>query len=148
MFKDKFKLKSNVEFRLIDKNGKTKLIRKKHNTSSTAAKYGIMDQILDSPSLNKPGWIELGTGTPSSTLLGTYISGSRTAFDSKTRTSNVVTMVVTFEAGVGTDSITEAGIFDVVTENTVNMWASVTGFTAISKAADDVLVVTWTFTLN
>jgi hypothetical protein len=145
---EKFRLISNVKFELRDKNGKLKLERELHNTTTNAAKYGLIDQILASPSLNKPGWIELGTGTPGATLLGAYISESRTAFDTMTRNLNVVTMVVEFGAGVGTGSITEAGIFDIVTQNTANMWAYATGFTAIPKAADDILTVTWTFTLS
>lgn len=147
--KEKFKIKSNVTFELFDKNGKLKMPPVKlHNTSYNCAKYGIMDQLLAAPTLAKPGWMELGTGSPGATLLGAYIAGSRTAFDSKTRANAVITMIASFAAGVGTGLITEAGIFDVVTQNTINMWASATGFTAIPKAADDTMVVTWTFTLS
>ncbi len=146
--KELFTLTSNVKMQLFDKSGKLKTTRRKHNTKTNAAIYGILEQLLDTPSLSKPGWIELGTGTPGATLLGSYIAGSRTAFDSITRNLNVITMVATFGSGVGTGTITEAGIFDVVTQNTINMWASATGFTAIPKGAEDSLIVTWTFTLN
>jgi len=141
-------IKSNVVFKLYDEKGKLKLKRVLHNTATTHSKSGVADQLLDSPTLPVPGWVELGTGTPAATLLGAYIPGSRTAFDSKTRLLNVVTTVTTFGPGVGTGTITEAGMFDVVTQNTINMWASATGFTAIPKGAGDTLVVTWILTIN
>jgi hypothetical protein len=89
--------------------------------------------------------MEVGTGTGGTTKLNTYVAGSRTALDSKTRSDAVVTMICTFGAGVGTGALTEAGIFDVVTQDTVNMWCYAT-FAAINKAAGDSLVITWTLT--
>jgi len=143
--KDSLAPRVNMKLELFDEHGNLKDIREVHNTVTTAGKYGAADQILASPTLAKPGWMELGTGTPGGTLLGAYISGSRTALDSKTRNNAVVTMITTFGAGVGTGAITEAGVFDVVTQNTVNMWLSAS-FSVINKAAGDSLVVTWTLT--
>jgi hypothetical protein len=127
--------------------GNLKEIRKVHNTVTTAGKNGLMDQILGTPTLAKPGWMELGTGSPAATLLGAYISGSRVALTSKLRTDNVVTMVGDWTAGVGTGAITEAGVFDVVTQNTVNMWMSAS-FAVVNKGASDSLKITWTLTGN
>jgi hypothetical protein len=93
------------------------------------------------------GWMELGTGTGGTTLLNAYITGSRVAFTSKTRNTNVVTVVGTFGAGVGTGAITEAGTFDVVTQNSGNLWMYST-FAAINKSANDSLVITWQLTCN
>ena len=56
-------------------------------------------------------------------------------------------MVGTFDAGVGTGAITEAGVFDVVTQNTANMWMSAS-FAVVNKGASDSLVITWTLTGN
>lgn len=145
---EQIQIHANMELKLFDSEGNLKAIRRIKNTVTTAAKYGIMDQILASPTLTaKPGWMELGTGSPAATLLGAYISGSRTALDSKTRSGAVVTMVCTFGAGVGTGAVTEAGVFDVVTQNTVNMWMSAS-FSVVNKAAGDSLVITWTLTLS
>ena len=141
------KINVNVRLELFSKAGELKSIQEVHNAVLTAGKNGIADQVLASPSLSKPGWCELGTGTGGTTLLATYISGSRTAFTSKTRATNVVTMVTDFAAGVGTGNITEAGIFDVATQNTLNMWMYAT-FTAITKGASDTLKITWTLTIN
>lgn len=113
------------------------------NTVTTAGKNGAADQILASPTLGKPTHMAIGTGTPAATLLGTEIN--RNALTSKTRSGAVVTMVGDWAAGAGTGAITEAGIFDVATANTVNMWTSAS-FAVINKAAGDTLQITWTLT--
>lgn len=138
--------KVNVKIEVFNAEGQVKDIREVHNAVLTAGKNGIADQVLASPTLAKPGWCELGTGTGGTTLLNAYIAGSRTAFTSKTRANTVVTMVTDFAAGVGTGNITEAGIFDVATQNTVNMWMYAS-FTAITKGASDTLKITWTLTI-
>ena len=135
----------NVRLQLFDENGILKDERTIHNTVTTAGLYGIIDQVIASPTLPKMGWMEVGTGTGGTTTLTSYIAGSRTAFDSKARSNAIVTVITTFPAGTGTGDITEAGTFDVVTENTANMWMYAS-FTAIPKAAGDSLVVTWTLT--
>ena len=95
--------------------------------------------------------MEVGPGTGqdgNDSTLATYIAGSRTALDSKTRGSNaIVTMICTFGAGVGTGAITEAGTFNVVTQNTTDM-IMYSSFSVINKSAGDSLVVTWTLTFE
>lgn len=140
-----FKAYSNVFIELRDENGKLKDYREIHNTVTNAGLYGLMEQILAAPALNKPGWMEVGTGTGGATKLNAYIAGSRTALTSKTRNNAVVSFVCTFAAGTGTGAITEAGLFDVVTEDTANMWLYST-FAVVNKAAGDSLTITWTFT--
>ena len=117
----------------------------KSNLVTTAGKNGIADQILAAPTLAKPGWMAIGTGSPAATLLGAEID--RNALTSKTRSGAVVTMVGDWAAGDGTGAITEAGIFDVVTANTVNMWASAS-FSVVNKAAGDTLSISWTLTIS
>jgi hypothetical protein len=146
-FNEQFTPMANMRLELFDKDGNLKDVREVHNTVTTAGKNGLADQVLASPTLPKMGWMELGTGTGGTTLLNAYISGSRVAFTTKTRNTNVVTVVGTFGAGVGTGAITEAGTFDVVTQNTVNMWMYST-FGTITKTGTDSLVVTWTLTCN
>jgi hypothetical protein len=138
-------LKANCYVKLFDKDGNLKDYREVHNTVTNAGKYGIMDQILATPTLAKIGWCELGTGTGGTTKLNAYIIGSRNAFTSKTRTNAVVTTVTDWAAADGTGAITEAGLFDVVTEDTVNMWCYAT-FAVINKGALDTLQITWTIT--
>ena len=144
-FNDGIFPKGNMKLELFDEHGNLKDVREVHNTVTTLGKYCCADQVLASPSIAKPGWMELGTGSPAATILGAYIAGSRTALDSKTRSNAVVTMICTFGAGVGTGAITEAGIFNVVTQNTTDLIVSAS-FSVINKAAGDSLVVTWTLT--
>jgi hypothetical protein len=85
----------------------------------------------------------IGTGVPAPTLLGAEID--RNALTSKTRLGSVVTMVGDWAAGDGTGAITEAGVFDIVTANTVNMWMSAS-FAVVNKLIGDTLQITWTLT--
>lgn len=142
-FKEKLSLVANCHVVLRGPDGKVKTERFIHNTVNTAGKYGALDQILGTPTLAKVGWMAIGTGTPAATLLGVEID--RNALTSKTRTNAVVTMVGDWADADGTGAITEAGLFDVVTANTVNMWCSAS-FSVINKAAADTLQITWTLT--
>jgi hypothetical protein len=142
----KFGLNANVKLELFSASGELKEVREIHNTLTDAGTYGVMDQCLASPTLVKMGWMEIGTGSGGTTKLNAYVAASKVAFTSKTRTNKVVTVVGTFPAGTGTGTITEAGTFDAVTENAVNMWMYAGGFTAIPKGALDSLVITWTLT--
>lgn len=130
--------------RLLGSDGEIKNETRIHNAVTTAGKNGIADQLLDSPSLTKLGWMAIGTGTPSGTALGTEIS--RVAFTSKNRSGDVVIMVGNWAAGVGTGAITEAGTFD---QGTIggNMWMSA-NFAVINKLAADTLQITWTLTVG
>jgi hypothetical protein len=146
--KSDLKIKANVLIQLFDKNGKHITHREIHNTVTTAGKQGIADQMLASPSLPKGAWMELGTGTGGTTLLNAYIASSRHAVSPATdRSGAVVSYYHTWAAGEGTGAITEAGLFDVVTENTVNMWLYAS-FAVINKGADDTLAITWTLTVG
>ena len=140
------KINANVLIQLFDENGKLKAERKIHNTVTTAGKQGIADQMLASPTLPKGAWMELGTGTGGTTLLTAYIASSRHAVSPATdRSGAIVSYYHTWAAGEGTGAIAEAGLFDVATQNTVNMWLYAS-FDVINKAAGDTLAITWTLT--
>jgi hypothetical protein len=140
--KKQVQLKDNVRIVLRGPDGRIKH-ESVHNTVTTAGKNGAADQVLASPTLNKPTHMAIGTGTPSATALGVELD--RNALTSKTRSTNVVTMVGDWAAGDGTGAITEAGVFDAAT--TGNMWVSAS-FSVINKGAGDTLQVTWTLTFN
>lgn len=145
MVKDTFSIKGHLDIKVFGQNGALKDSRSIHNTVKNAGLYGLLDQCVASPSLAKVGWMAIGTGTPAATLLGAEID--RKALTSKTRSNAVLTMVANWAAGDGTGTITEAGLFDVVTANTVNMWCS-SSFTGIAKGATDTLQITWTITIS
>lgn len=143
--KDTFTIKGKLCIQIFGPDGKIKDERKIHNTVKNAGLYGLLDQALASPSLSKVGWMAIGTGSPAATLLGTEID--RNALTSKTRSNAVLTMVGDWAAGDGTGTITEAGLFDVVTANTVNMWCSAS-FGAVTKGAADSMQISWTLTIS
>lgn len=135
------KVEVNLLIQLFDKNGKLRIKRSIKNTVTTAGKNGAADQILASPTLNKPTHMAIGTGTPSATALG--IELDRNALTTKTRAAAVVTMVGDWAAGDGTGAITEAGVFDAAAAG--NMWIS-SSFAVVNKGANDTLKITWTMT--
>ena len=148
-FNDNMRLNGFMVAELFGPDGKLKQRREVHNTVTTLCHKMAADQLLAAPAVVTPGWMELGTGSgqgAGDTTLDAYIASSRTALDSKTRGANaIVTMVCTFAAGVGTGAITEAGIFNVVTQNTTDLLCYAS-FAAVNKAAADSLVITWTLT--
>ena len=149
-YNDRLRLIANYKMELFDGEGKLKDVRVGHNLVTELCLTMIADQLLASPSIAKPGWMEVGTGsgqTINSTTLATYISGSRTALDSKTKSGGEVTMVCTFPAGTGTGAITEAGVFNIVTGNTTDLLLY-DDFAVINKLAADVLIITWKLTID
>jgi hypothetical protein len=141
--KDGVQIKENVKIVLRGPDGLVKDVREFSNTVTTAGKNGAADQIIAAPTLGKPTHMAIGTGTPAATLLGAEID--RNALTSKTRSGAVVTMVGDWAAGDGTGAITEAGVFDIATANTVNMWMSAS-FAVVNKLAADTLQITWQLT--
>ena len=142
-FKDQLPYESNVIIELRGPDGQLKDRREIHNTVTTAGKNGAADQVIASPTLGKPTHMAIGTGSPSGTALGTELD--RNAFTSKTRATNVVTMVGDWAAGDGTGAITEAGTFDASSSG--NMWMSAS-FSVINKGAADTLSISWTLTFS
>jgi len=55
--------------------------------------------------------------------------------------------VVDLGAGVGTGEVTEAGLFNVVTQNTTDL-ILYDDFSVVNKAVGDSLAVTWTLTFS
>lgn len=143
-------IKGHLLVEVFGPDGELKDFREIDNLIVTVGKNLIADNLLASPTLGKPGWMELGTGTTApaagDTTLQTVIASSRVALTSKTRSGNVVTMVGDWAAGVATNAaITEAGVFDASSAGNMSSRAT---FTAIPKGASDTLKVTWTYTVG
>lgn len=144
--KELFKLKGEVQLELFEKEKLIDVI-KVRNTITTLGKEAIISQLMITPDKVGPGWFELGTGEPTATLLGSYISGSRLPITYTGRNGLQLIMVVNYAEGVATGSITEAGIFNVGTENTAEMLAS-SKFNAINKSDLQSLLVTWKWIIS
>jgi hypothetical protein len=144
----------HLKLEVFYKSGRLKEVREASNKVTNKGVYMIMDQLLASPSVAKAGWMEVGTGTiaggsqATATILNAYLAGSRQAFTTATsRSLGVVTYTNLWAAGVATGAITEAGIFNVVTQNTTDLCFYQT-FSAITVGASDTLQATWTVTLT
>lgn len=141
-------LLGHIKLDLYNEHGVLKQSVEDSNTVTTLALAMCAEIWDEAPSIAKPGWMEVGTGAgggAGSSILTAYIAGSRTAVDSVDAAAAVTTYVCTLGAGVGTGAITEAGLFNVVTQNTTDLILYDT-FSVINKAAGDSLVITWTLT--
>lgn len=91
--------------------------------------------------------MSIGTATAApvlaKTILGTEIG--RVALTSGVASSNAVTYVADFPAGIGTGAITEAGIFNAPTAGTM---LCCTVFPVVNKGAADSISITWVVTIN
>lgn len=147
MVKDETKPADNVEIVVRGPDGKVKQKETCHNLVTTVGKNGIADQLIASPTISKPSHMAVGTGTNAAAAGDTALQTEldRNALTSKTRSTNVVTMVGDWAAGDGTGAITEAGIFDASSSG--NLYARAV-FSAINKAAGDTLTITWTITVG
>lgn len=135
---------------LFREDGELKDVRDIPNLIVTSGRDSIIERLDSSPSTTQPTHMAVGTGTTAvaagQTLLVTEID--RNALTSNVAAGGVLTMIGNWAAGDATNAaIAEAGVFNVVTANTVTMYSRAT-FTAINKGASDTLQITWTYTLT
>ena len=130
---------------VYDENGNLSDERFITNNVTSAGKTGIIDQLLNSPTLPKIGWMAVGSSNPTPLLLGNEIA--RVALTSKTRQGMILSVTGVFPAGVGTGAWTEAGTFDVATPKAENMWMS-SKFAVVNKGASDTITINWDLTVS
>ena len=89
----------------------------------------------------------VGTGTTGAVIANTTLETelTRRALDSQSTAANVSTYIATYGAGIATGSITEAGIFNAASAGTM---LCRTTFGVVTKAADDIMVITWNVTIS
>ena len=144
---DNLKLKGDVFITVKDKDGNVKERRHEKNLVVTAGLNFICSRMKDT-SAGAMSHMGLGSGTTAAAAGQTdlvTLLGSREALDSTTVSTNTIAYVSSFEAGDATGAVTEAGIFNASSSGT--MLCRVV-FSAINKAADDTMSVTWTITLS
>jgi hypothetical protein len=131
---------------LFDENGRLKQAERSENLILTAGRNMIVDRLLASPTLGVPTHMGVGTGTVAPAVGDTTMTAEvRVALTSKTRATNVLTLVGDWAAGQATQANTEAGVWDAATAGTLLSRAT---FAAINKGASDTLKVTWTWTIG
>ena len=93
--------------------------------------------------------MSVGTGTTAAaagdTTLETEIAGARVALTSTTVAANQITYVASFNAGVGTGAITEAGVLNAVSGGTL---LCRTVFPVVNKQVGDSMTITWAVTVS
>jgi hypothetical protein len=147
MINDVIKLVGALDIVVTDSDGNIKETRKEKNLVVTTGLGYIASRIKDA-SATAMSHMAVGSGTTAAAAGQTdlvSILGSREAIDSTTVSAAVVTYTCTFEAGDGTGAITEAGIFNASSSGTM---LCRTVFSAVNKAADDTMTITWTVTLS
>ena len=148
---DKALLKGRIRFELKDENGNIKQVVEKDNTFMAVGDAHVADQLAETPSEAKMGWIAIGTGstpfTTGSTTLNKELDRNALAAgypeQGAAGDDNDVKYKSTWAAGDGTGALTEAGIFNSSIAGT--MLAAST-YPVINKSASDTLTITWTVT--
>jgi hypothetical protein len=135
-------LKGEIEILLNDK-----VVLEKKNLIVQVGKNFLASAIINS---STSPFVAIAIGTNSTpagvndTTLGTELI--RAAYTSSSVSTNVVSLSKAFAAGVGTGTITEAGIFNNATSGGTMLSHVV--FSAIGKSANDSLTINWTITVG
>ena len=142
MINENFKVTGAVK---ITKNGE--VVREIPNTIVTAGKNELASLITGNGTVF--GYMAVGTGTTSvvagDTTLETELDRNAMTVSGGTATNNTIEFETVWNAGDGTGSITEAGIFNAASSG--DMLARTT-FSAVNKSASDILTITWTVTIS
>ena len=148
MINENVKVTGKLLVQLFDENGLLKEKREINNLVVTAGKNFIASRMTGAASAVM-SHMAVGTGTKApaaaNTTLGAEIAGSRVALTTATTAANVVSYATTFNPGVGTGAVTEAGIFNDASAGTM---LARTTFAVVNKGAADTLTINWTVTVN
>jgi len=146
MITESINVKGNLNVVVYDKDNNVKETRDVKNLVVASGKNYIANRMTSNANVIM-SHMAIGSGntapTTSDTALGSEIT--RVALDSTTLTGNTVTYVTTYGAGVGTGSITEAGIFNDPTAGTM---LCRTRFDVVNKSNTDIIVITWNVTVG
>lgn len=145
MIQDNLKVTGALKVQIFDKTGALKEERELKNLVVTTGKTFIAARMVGTPTAMSNMAVGSGStaASASDTALGAELG--RVALTSATSATTVVTYVATFGAGVGTGSVTEAGIFNASSSGTM---LCRTVFSVINKGADDAMSVTWQITVS
>lgn len=138
---DTLSMRGDVVIKLNDE-----VVLEKKNLIVNTGKNFLASAIINS-SASPFSHMAIGTSSTaaavSDTSLGTEIA--RQAFTTSSVASNVVSLVTTYAAGVGTGALTEAGILNASSSGTL---LSRVVFSTINKGSSDSLTITWTITVG
>jgi len=150
MYNSDLNLIGTMKARLFDKDGKLKREIEKRNLIVNLGKDGIMEQLLDTSTIDKPSHLAIGEGTTDPDLTDTDLesqAGTRKSV-SKERNLNEIEFYAVFgpdEPTTSTIEITEAGIFNASTGG--DLYSRIT-FGVVTKESEDTFDITWTWELK
>ncbi len=155
MINEKLGIKGKIEYELKDKFGNIKDSGIIPNTITQLLDAHVADQMADSGDA-QIGFIALGSGTgqgAASTDLANYVSATLIALSGTGAVQgaggadNDVVYAGFWGAGVGTDTITEAGIFLGSATSRTDLMTYNDGL-SVTKGAGDTLKINWTVTFG
>lgn len=144
--KEELGIRGELTIVVRDKNNNIKQAIHVPNLVVTAGKQYIASRMAgNSATVMSHMAIGEGAAIPvaGDTSLGTELG--RSALTTFSATSNTVTATANFAAGVGTGSITEAGIFNATPAGTM---LCRTTFPVVNKAAGDAIAISWVITIS
>jgi len=141
-------LKASGELLIEVRNADGQLIEKRQipNMVVQAGKDWIISR-MTTGSAGLMSHMAIGNGNTAPALGQTALISqlARIPFTSINVLANTVTFVAVFNAGVGTGALVEAGLFNAGSGGTM---LARTTFGTLTKAAGDVVTVTWTITIS
>jgi hypothetical protein len=143
---DKTKATGSLTISVFDEHGTEKTKLHLNNLVVQSGKAFITSRMVGaSPSVMSHMAIGTNTASPTSgdTTLGTEIG--RVSLSGSIPNGDTITYSATFPAGVGTGSISEAGVFNA---NSAGTMLCRTTFLPINKSASEVIAFTWNITLS
>lgn len=151
MFSEDIKLSGEVKFTLIDENGNVKLETPYMNNMIVQVGKNYIASRIASNNSSFMSYMAVGTSNANSSIAMTSLqaepANSRAQLVTATATANVIAFAATFNPGIGTGALTEAGIFDSGTANSGTMLSRIT-FPVITKQASDTITINWNVKIN
>ena len=146
MINDIIKVTGDLEVLLHDQHGNLKTRREVKNLVVTTGKILIASRLVNAAD-SVPSHMAIGDDNTAAAAgqTGLVSELARVALGSTSRVNNTVSYSATFNDGVGTGAIVEAGIFnDATTGSMLNR----TTFDVVNKDVTDVLTINWNVTIN
>jgi hypothetical protein len=163
MLDQSLKATGKLNLKLIDPKGNITLNRDEPNIVTFQGLTYIASRMFGVVANTPTAMTHMSIGTDSTTAqnvdfkLGGELTTTRVALDSTTLSSSgtagtagqiqdSVQYIATFNPGIGTGAVTEAGIFNTASGTSGTMLCRTT-FNVINKGAQDTLVITWKVTV-
>jgi hypothetical protein len=143
---ESLKVKGHLTVRLFNKNGRLKAIKCIDNLVVSSGLNFIANRMANE-SDSVMSHMAIGEGSVAASASNTALGSeaARVSLTSAAVTGSAIKYIGTFNAGVGTGSISEAGVFNASSNGTM---LCRTVFSTLEKQDDDSLQIEWTVTVS